>query len=110
MQIISQNVIMLKDLHLYKSPTVCTVKQGTVPPSELLLRGSERYLILVWKKSELLVNMRNCIIVCILYMTINATLYIFPRRSQTLFSKMHMLHVSAFLFKPSGGVYRVPQE
>jgi hypothetical protein len=44
-------------------------------------------------------------VVRILYTTVNTTQYIFPRRLQALFSKMHTLHVSAFVFvKPSSGV------
>jgi hypothetical protein len=49
-------------------------------------------------------------IIRILYMAINTVLHIFPKRLQVLFSKMHTLHVSAFLFKPSSGVIYIKVE
>jgi hypothetical protein len=54
------------------------------------------------------IDLMGCILLCveihIPYIAVNMTLYIFPRRLQALFSKMHTLHVLAFLFKPSSGV------
>jgi hypothetical protein len=50
-------------------------------------------------------NLMRCILLCveirILYMAVNTTLHIFPRRLQALFSKMYTPNILAFLFKQS---------
>jgi hypothetical protein len=51
----------------------------------------------------------GCILLCVAilvpFIAVNTTLYVFPRRLQALFSKMHTLYVSAFLLSCYNTVY-----